>query len=394
MCELVEYFCMRMDLSTYDPYDIWKTTYGLRVKKLFNRNRLLGLVPASLLSISDAYVNNYLRVTYTKQEYPIVRALAALSLLNLYQIENKPDYLKYVIGHLEWLASHPSTNCVGCGWGLGFEHAASASVVYSAETPFSTITPYPLEAFIAYRKVTGDTRFDDIIRGVFTFIERDLQVMEDNDLYLVTSYGTTRDRVVVNAVSYTMYAYTLLRPYFDSNRQKTIDEKVSRLYAFIRDQQRTDGSFLYSPEGRPFIDCFHSCIVLKNIIKTDRLVGLKGASQVIDRGYQYLKENFADPRSGLFRRFSLQNKPSLVKFDLYDNAEMLNLGILMHDRELVTSLSQEIERVFRRDKNVYSQVDRFNRRFNKNMLRWAVMPYLYALSAQREAMREGNDTKN
>ncbi|MCU1335694.1 MAG: hypothetical protein JWO19_1275, partial [Bryobacterales bacterium] len=34
---LIEHFCDRDDLSSYDPYDIWNTALGLSVKKLYNR---------------------------------------------------------------------------------------------------------------------------------------------------------------------------------------------------------------------------------------------------------------------------------------------------------------------------------------------------------------------
>jgi hypothetical protein len=289
--------------------------------------------------------------------------------------------------HVEWLARNHSSNCSGYGWGLGFEHAATAKVIYDKNTPFSTITPYPLEAFVSYRDVTEDTQFDHVIRGVYDFLEHDIKIMIENERHLVTSYGTTRDRVVINAVSYTLYSYALLRDFVDNGNRRNVNDKIVRLYQFVKDQQRGDGSWLYSPENKSFIDCFHSCIVLKNIVKADRLVELEGAKQLVDRGYKYLKANFADKQSGLFRRFSLQNKPSLVKFDLYDNAEMLNLGILMRDWGLVERLSRAIAQTFRRGMDVYSQVDIFGRRYNKNMLRWAVMPYLYALSFLPEVTR-------
>lgn len=385
--ELIEHFCAREDLATYDPYDIWKTSYGLHIKKLFNRRRLAGLIPASLLTLFDVYINNHLRLSYTRQEYPIVRAFAALALINLYHVEQKAEYLRFARMHMEWLTCNRSSNCSGYGWGLGFEHAATAKVIYDKNTPFSTITPYPLEAFVSYRDVTGDTQFDHVIRGVYDFLEHDIKIMIENERHLVTSYGTTRDRVVINAVSYTLYSYALLREYVDNVNQRSVNDKIVRLYQFVKDQQRGDGSWLYSPENKSFIDCFHSCIVLKNIVKADRLVNLDGAKQLVDRGYEYLKENFADKQSGLFRRFSLQNKPSLVKFDLYDNAEMLNLGILMRDWGLVERLSRAIAQTFRRGMDVYSQVDISGRRYNKNMLRWAVMPYLYALSFLPEVTR-------
>ncbi len=385
MRQLIARVCEREDLSTYDPYDIWKTPYGLAIKKLFNRSRLAGIVPAALLTLFDVYGNNRFRLSYSRQEYPVVRAFAALSLLNLYRTGQKDEYLQLVKLHLDWLVANRSKNCVGYGWGLGFEHAVKAAVVYNKDTPFVTITPYPLEAFVAYRSISGDDRYDSAIQGVLVFLDQDIKILKDTPRHLITSYGTSKDRIVVNAISYTMYMYALLRLYVDSDRRQDIDDKIGRLYQFVKDQQRSDGSWLYSPEGSSFIDCFHSCIVLKNIIKTNRLFELEDVRTVVDEGYKYICENFLDRRYGLFRRFSLKNKPSLVKFDLYDNAEMLNLANLTGDEELVRDLSQAIERSFLHDKDIYSQVDIFNKRYNKNMLRWAVMPYLYALSYMPEA---------
>lgn len=385
MRRLIESVCECEDLSTYDPYDIWKSSCGLAIKKLFNRSRLAGIVPAALLTLFDIYVNNRLRFSYTRQEYPIVRAFAALSLLSLHRVEPKEEYLRFAKIHLDWLVENRSKNCVGYGWGLGFEHAAKAAVVYDKDTPFVTITPYPLEAFVEYHSLSGDDTYDGAIQGVLVFLDKDIKILEDTKHYLVTSYGTSKDRIVVNAVAYTMYMYALLRAYVDRDRRLDLEDKIRRLYQFVKDQQRSDGSWLYSPEGSSFIDCFHSCIVLKNIIKTKRLFELEDAETVVEAGYKYIRENFLDKQYRLFRRFSLKNKPSLVKFDLYDNAEMLNLANLVGDEELVRDLSQAIERVFLHNKDIYSQVDIFNKLYNKNMLRWAVMPYLCALSSVPEA---------
>jgi hypothetical protein len=144
--------------------------------------------------------------------------------------------------------------------------------------------------------------------------------------------------------------------------------------------QGGDGSWVYSPDGNSFIDCYHSCIVLKNLIKTDRRYPLAERRKCIDLGYDYLKRNFHMESKGLFKRFSVSNKPSLVRFDLYDNAEMLNLAVLMGDRDLVESLADAIEKAFEFRGHIYSQIDCFGRRHNVDTLRWAVMPYLYALS--------------
>jgi hypothetical protein len=87
-----------------------------------------------------------------------------------------------------------------------------------------------------------------------------------------------------------------------------------------------------------------------------------------------------DTRHFLFKRFSVKNKPSIVKFDLYDNAEMLNLALLLGDRCVADKLIASIDRNFRAGTDIYSQIDLFGVRRSRNTLRWAVMPYLYALS--------------
>ena len=50
------------------------------------------------------------------------------------------------------------------------------------------------------------------------------------------------------------------------------------------------------------------------------------------------------------------------------------------DKSLMDLLQDSIKKVFCDGQDIYSQIDIFGRKINKNMLRWAVMPYLYALS--------------
>lgn len=380
MQQTIDRFTAKNELLTYDPYDIWKTPLGLLAKRVFNSNKSFGLIPAGALTLFDNFLNNRLRLFYAPQEYPIVRALAALSLLNVFQKSHEQRHLSFARTHLEWLASHPSSGYNGYGWGLGFTHAVSSEIIYDSNTPFSTITPYPLEAFIQYAQVSGDTQFDDVIRGVYVFLEKDLVVMKETENYLVTSYGPIHDRIVTNAVSYSMYSYALLLPYVHPREREDVIHKIKRLYAYIQYHQRPDGSWLYSPEGNSFIDCFHSCIIIKNLLKTNSLIGLDSCNDVISAGYDYLIKNHLNTREFLFKRFSKRNKPSIIKFDLYDNAEMLNLSILIRDDQLVKKLSHSINQHFCRGTDIDSQIDIFNVRRNRNMLRWAVMPYLYASS--------------
>jgi len=378
---LIERFCARDDLSTYDPYDIWKTKLGFGVKKLFNRRRGLGLFPAAVLALFDDLLNYKFRcVFYIRNEYPIVRAMAALCLLNLYRTNPDPRLLEGAERHLQWLVTNSCKGYSGCCWGLGFPHAVSRDLVYDRDTPFSVITPYALEAFVSFSQIAGATRFRSVIESIFRFFDNDIQVMEEDEKVMATSYGPFRDRTVVNAVSYTMYSYSLVLPYAPRHQVDRIEEKVRKLYAYIRREQRADGSWFYSSHGGSFIDCFHSCIVLKNVIKTDRIVKLQDSAALVAAGYEYLRKAFLDEQHFLFKRFSIANKPGLVRFDLYDNAEILNLALLLGDFRLAQSLLASIIQRFCRGIDVYSQIDFIGARRNKNTLRWAVMPFLYAVS--------------
>ena len=171
--------------------------------------------------------------------------------------------------------------------------------------------------------------------------------------------------------------YALLLDFLPQKREYIIS-KINRLYNFIVSVQRDDGSWLYSPyDEDTFIDCFHSAIVLKNLIKTDKIVTLKGSEKVIESGYNYIIDNFIDHKYHLFRRFSISNKLTLTKFDLYDNAEVLNLALLYKDSYTSEKLDSAIKKYFFNNRGeIASMIDLFGLQKNFNHLRWAVVPYL------------------
>jgi len=206
--------------------------------------------------------------------------------------------------------------------------------------------------------------------------------MEESDLYLSTSYANFKDRVAYNAVSYTMYSLSLTATFIADAKKVSLQKKILKLYNFLVEGQNEDGSWFYAPQQESFIDCFHSCFVLKNIFKTGLLVYLPEVGRVLSSGYAYLKSNLYDDKTGLFRRFALKNKPGVIQFDLYDNAEMLNLALLLGDGDLVDRLVNSIFLYFVAGKGrIYTKIDLFGFKRDLNTLRWAVMPFIYALSS-------------
>lgn len=325
-------------------------------------------------------INNGPRIFYTKVEYPIVRAFAALCLLNLHRFNAREEMVGCAEDHLHWLLEHGCKGYKGLCWGLGVPNAIGSRLVYDSNAPFSTITPYILEAFVAFSKVADKFDTGAVVQKIYRFFDEDLQPMEEDEEVLATSYGAFQDRKVINAVSYTMYSLALCLPYISRTQRANASRKIAKLYAYLRRHQRSDGSWLYSPDPGSFIDCFHSCIVLKNIVKTNRILELDNAEGVVSTGYKYLHDAFLDDRDFLFKRFSIKNKPGLIRYDLYDNAEALNLSFLLNDRALFSPLLSSVIRSFCDGLNIYSQKTALGTRLNKNTLRWAVMPFLYAAS--------------
>jgi hypothetical protein len=374
--------CLSDNLSTYDPYDIWKTGLGLKTKNLYNKNRMAGILPAVVLTTLDQFTNNNARAFYKSQEFPVVRALAAASLLNNYQVNKQPNFLSGAKKHLDWLVSNYSSGYSGYCWGANMPWA-SRTKEFNINTPFITNTPYVLEALIQYYQITNEDIYLPVIRSVYDFISKDLIKLVDNETTLCLSYAPYQQaRPIINANAYALYSLSLLHSFLP-DQSNMITKDIARLYNYIIANQRPDGSWLYygDNKNRNFIDCFHSCFILKNLIKSSKYVSLPADSlPAIVKGYCYLKDNFYDKNKSLFKRFTKADKPGLVKFDLYDNAEMLNLSWLLNDFTTFRSLEENICRYFVKNDDVYSVINIFNQKKNKNMLRWAVMPYIHALS--------------
>ena len=336
------------ELKTPDPYDVWNTKLGQNIKKVYYKNKLLGLLPSAGLTIFDIYFNNKMRLGYHEREYPISQGHKALIGMELFKLTRENKYLSIAQESLSWLAENYSKGYSGYCWGINMPWVSKIAV-YDENIPHVTHTPYALEAFIKFQKLTGTKEYENIIVSVFNFLENDLNKMIDNEMTLAVSYSPKiENRIVINANSYAMLCYALLVDRSPSGRDYN-EVKIKRLYQFLVDHQNADGSWYYFSDDAPgnFIDCFHSCFVLKNIFKVNQIVPLPNYEKVIAKGYQYLKDFLFDPNRNLFKRFSVTDRLSPVKYDLYDNAEMLNLAILLKDENLIEIVDEFYKNQFR-----------------------------------------------
>lgn len=374
--ELIEKFCLKDSLATNDPYDVWFVGPGFWIKKFYNFNKLFALPLAALITICDQ--TNIFSWLYPRKEYPIVRALASMALLNLYKRHANEVYLQYARKHLMWLLENKGECSSGAGWGIPRSWSVSKGTIYPPTMTLSTVTPYCLEAFYDYQKTSGSSEFSDIYEKFKQYFTHDIKIMFENADELCYSYSHEIDREVINANSYTLFSQALLSKILND---QALANNARKIYNFIRRTQRSDGAWYYTyNDQNSFIDCFHSCFVLKNLIKASAYIDMPGVEIVINKGWSYIKDSMFDKKHGLFVRFSKNNKANTTKFDLYDNAEALNIAFMLHDFQMQKTLLQSIEKTFMSGDDLYSKITFMNFKYGKNHLRWAVMPYLYTLS--------------
>lgn len=377
------------DLSTYDPYDLWKTKLGLWLRRVYYENGTIAVPLVAPFFLLDLYAPRVVRAFIGPQEYPTVRAMAAMAALNLHRVNPDPKYLKLAELSAEWLLENQSPGYHGACWGLNFPWMTKGGY-YPPTTPFITHTPYCVEALFQCFDATGKGKYHRAAVSTLGFLELDLQVIFQENDRIAMGYGPGyEERVVVNASSYAMMLYALLAARMPERRAPLL-EKARRLFNFVTSAQNEDGSwFYYNDRGKGnFIDCFHSCLVLKNLIKYSRLTGTEVLS-VVDRGLDYVVGNFVDFDCHLARRFTVSANPSLVKFDLYDQAELLNVLLLRHrEPDAEKLLGAVLKHFYLPERRSFGyQIDRFGLLNKMSYLRWAVMPMTLVLSEYLKARR-------
>ncbi|HBG07393.1 MAG: hypothetical protein A2075_01060 [Geobacteraceae bacterium GWC2_58_44] len=370
------------DLSTQDPYDLWKTKLGLWLRRMYYQNGLIAVPLVAPFFLLDAYAPRVVRAFIGPQEYPTVRAMAVLAALNLHQINPDPKYLSLAEESAGWLLEHQSPGYHGACWGLNFPWMTKGGY-YPPTTPFITHTPYCVEALFKCFDATRKEKYYSTAVSTLNFLEVDLHILFQSSDKMAMGYGPGMEsRIVVNANSYAMMLYALLATRMPENRDALL-EKAGRLFNYVTAAQNADGSWFYynDSEKGNFIDCFHSCFVMKNLIKYGRYTGVDLLS-IVDKGLDYVLGNFVDPDYNLARRFTVSANPSFVKFDLYDQAELLNVLLLRGRQEDAEKLLQAVMKHFYLpDRRSFGyQIDIFGLLNKMSYLRWAVMPMTLVLS--------------
>jgi hypothetical protein len=251
--------------ASHDPYDLWGTALGLKVRSIYYRKGKLGVPLVAPFLLLEIVCPSLRSLFVEKQRFATADAQLALAFLNLYRVTQDAGYLQKAVALAEDLLKISIPGYSGHCWGYPFDWQ-NCTDLWRRNTPLITATPYCFEVFAQLYDVTGDRSHLEIAASIARFVSNDLKDLPTGPDSAAGSYSPLDTKQVVNATAYRAFVLFDAASRF---QDASYAEKARRNLNFILQSQRPDGSWLYSMNNpaEAFIDNFHTAFVLKNLYK-------------------------------------------------------------------------------------------------------------------------------
>ncbi len=316
--------------TSYDHQSFFASPLGQAAKMLYYRNPPLGTAAVAPMIFCEALLPSARRLFWKRQRFPIADAHYASGFAFLAKCFESDTYYRRAVHFLEVLLD---TRCPGFeryAWGYPFDWTTRNGVVKQG-TPLITSLPYIYEAFEQVYRLDHDCRWLDVMRSIAEHALVDYRDMATSPRASSCAYtpSPTDPCGVINASAYR--AFLLIRASCDLGRPdyRSVGE---RNLDFVLQSQNADGSWCYAVDGvRDFVDHFHTCFVLKALVKIERLTGWTRCTSAIERGVAYYVSRLFDERR-LPKPFSRAPRLTVYRRELYDCAECINLALLLRGR--------------------------------------------------------------
>ena len=316
------------EIASYDWWDLWATRFGSWAKCTYDKNPLLGSVGVVPLTLLDLIYPGFRRFTSEKRSFPISHCHVGLGYLNLFRATKGIGYLRKAEKLVEPLRNMASSQIKGLGWGMNLDWMTVDGLI-PRDTPCNSQTAYAYEFFAALAEATKEPKYTTYLEKIASHVANDFLEWRDGDR-LACSYSTKDKRKVVNANSYRMLMLLDAARRFQNDQYQ---EKGLATLRYVLSMQQPDGSWPYSEEER-FVDCYHTCFVLKNLYKSKGLAdGLKEKVEgAIERGLRFYFAHLFYA-NGYPRPFAVKPRLVLHRYDSYDLAESIGLLSLLQIEE-------------------------------------------------------------
>jgi len=306
------------NLSSFDPYDLQSTRIFIHFEQNSHRFTRFCLYPFYFLNL---YAPRLLRIFFEKTKAATTSALFAHSCLLWYYYTRNSPCLDLALRELHWLDEHASKGYSGYCWGLPFDWYMGDMVIAPKGTPFSTIMIYMIDAFSLGYRITGDSKYRNIVESSSCFFLHDLRQEVIDHQTISLSYSPLDTFNVVNVNSYA--AASLLKAN-GFRKNPDIDEFVSKLIHYVISKQNIDGSWNYwDPQKREnsMIDSLHQCYILQNLYRCSLYKDDPSIIESIRRGFTFFMENFY--QDGRIYKYSKNSYKKMHPPELIDAAETI-----------------------------------------------------------------------
>jgi hypothetical protein len=315
---------------SYDHQSFYASKVGRRAKALYYRRPLLGTLAVAPMVLSEAVFPAARTLFWKPQRFPIADAHYAMGFGFLAAIDGSEKHHQRAVHFLEVLKETRCPNQAEYCWGYPFDWE-TRNGTFRGATPLITTEPYAYEAFSQVYALDKDPEWLATMRSIASHAFESYRDMETGPGAASCGYTPAADDPcgVVNASAYR--AFLLTKAGLELDEPQYL-EVARRNLNFVLSCQNADGSWFYSTDGeRDFVDHFHTCFVMKALAKVEHLTGNSGCREAIERGVSYYVKYLFDS-DRLPKPFSKRPRLTVYRNELYDCAECINLGTLLHGR--------------------------------------------------------------
>jgi len=384
--ESIDHFLQWKDKNgyfSYDQYDFWNTKYGIWSKKLYYRNNKLGSLFVAPIFLTELILPSARKLFVTKKRFPIADAHFIMGYLNLYKFKKDIAHLNEAENIASELLKSSIPGFSGYCWGYPFEWMTTRGL-WKSGTPLMTTTVYCFEAFLNLYDVTKKSKYLEIANSILQFTLRDIKDHRIDNNTAVSSYSPSDNSQIINSNAYR--SFVLVEGYHRFNNEEALEKALLNIN-FILKSQREDGSWLYAinDERDNFVDNFHTCFVLKNLLKVNTVLKDEAISKAIKKGFEFYKVNLLNEDYSP-KPFSKLSRVNIVKKELYDFAEGISLCLQMEKYECEAGeisrklIKEVIDKYQKSDGSFYTRTNILNIPNKIPYLRWSQSQLFYSLT--------------
>jgi hypothetical protein len=316
--------------TSWDHQSFFASDIGRKAKALYYRRPLLGSLAVAPMIFAEAFTPAARQLFWKPQRFPIADAHYAMGFAFLHQAMGDEQYYARAVHFLQILQETRSEGYQDYCWGYPFSWETRHGTM-RAGVPLITTVPYVYEAFRQVHQIDGRQAWLDVMESIARHAFEDYHDIVTSPTASSCSYNPEPNEpgMVVNASAYRAFLLTQAAQDFQEDRyQQTADRNLN----YVLEAQNADGSWPYSTDGeRDFVDHFHTCFVLKALVKIEALAGNPQVTEAIEKGVGYYVQSLFDEQK-LPKPFSRRPRMTVYRRELYDYAECINLAVLLKGR--------------------------------------------------------------